>query len=112
MTNSSDRTVEHINRLNGAPLAIRQSFNGSLADLPNLFADSSHRYRELHLRTMDCRVSCPRGLLQLSQIHFLKNYLEYVYRHPRFMATCVYAMYGLLIVSHLLRYLLSFLTGH
>ena len=40
-----------------------------------------------------------------------KNYLEYVYKHPRFMATCVYAMYGLFIVSHLLHHLLSFLTG-
>jgi len=29
-----------------------------------------------------------------------KNYLEYVYKHPRFMATCVCAMYGLLIVSY------------
>ena len=37
-----------------------------------------------------------------------KNYLEYVYKHPRFMATCVYAMYGLFIVSHLLCYLHSF----
>ena len=32
-----------------------------------------------------------------------KNYLEYVYKHPRFMATCVYAVYGLFIVRHLLR---------
>ncbi|KAF9788570.1 amino acid transporter [Thelephora terrestris] len=26
-----------------------------------------------------------------------KNYLEYVYRHPKFLATCVYAMYGVFI---------------
>ncbi|KAF9652380.1 amino acid transporter [Thelephora ganbajun] len=26
-----------------------------------------------------------------------KNYLEYVYRNPRFLATCVYAMYGMFL---------------
>ena len=41
-----------------------------------------------------------------------KNYLEYVYKHPRFMATCVCAMYGLFIVSNLPYHHTSHLTGH
>jgi len=47
------RALECVDRSNGAPLAIRHSFIGSLADLPDPFTDSSHRYRELHLRAKD-----------------------------------------------------------
>ena len=39
-----------------------------------------------------------------------KNYLEYAYKHPRLMATCVYAIYALFLVSYLSRYPLGFLT--
>lgn len=47
------RALECVDRSNGAPLAIRHSFVGSMADLPDPFTDSSHRYRELHLRAKD-----------------------------------------------------------
>ena len=33
-----------------------------------------------------------------------KNYLEYIYKHPRFMVTCVYAANEFFIVSHLSHY--------
>lgn len=48
-----DRTREFVDRSKGAPLAIRQSFIGSLAELPNAFVDPSYRYRELHMRAKD-----------------------------------------------------------
>lgn len=44
-----DRTREFLDRSKGAPLAIRQSFTGSLAELPPAFTCPSYRYRELHL---------------------------------------------------------------
>lgn len=49
----SDRTRVFVDRSKGAPLAIRQSFTTSLAELPSAFTDSSYRYRELHLRAKD-----------------------------------------------------------
>ena len=49
----SDRTRVFVDRSNGAPLAIRQSFTTSLAELPPAFTDSSYRYRELHLRAKE-----------------------------------------------------------
>ena len=48
-----DLTAAFVDRSNGAPLAIRQSFAGSLADLPDAFTDPSYRYRELHLRAKE-----------------------------------------------------------
>lgn len=48
-----DRTGEFVDRSKGAPLAIRQSFTGSLAELPTAFTDPSHRYRELHLHAKE-----------------------------------------------------------
>ena len=48
-----DRTSAFVDRSKGAPLAVRQSFPGSLADLPTAFADPSYRYRELHLRAKE-----------------------------------------------------------
>ena len=48
-----DRTMAFVDRSNGAPLAIRQFFTGSLADLPTAFTDPSYRYRELHLRAKE-----------------------------------------------------------
>jgi hypothetical protein len=29
-----------------------------------------------------------------------KNYLEYIYRRPKFMATCIFAVYTLITASH------------
>ena len=29
-----------------------------------------------------------------------KNYLEYIYRRPRYLMSCVYVFYALLTVSH------------
>ena len=48
-----DRTRVFIDRSKGAPLAVRQSFIGSLAELPNALTDPSYRYRELHLRAKE-----------------------------------------------------------
>jgi len=48
-----DRTRVFVDRSKGAPLAVRQSFIGSLAELPNAFTDPSYRYRELHLRAKE-----------------------------------------------------------
>lgn len=48
-----DRTRVFVDRSKGAPLAIRESFTGSLADLSLAFADPSYRYRELHLRAKE-----------------------------------------------------------
>ena len=48
-----DRTGAFIDLSNGAPLAIRQSFIGSFAELPDALANPSCRYRELHLRAKD-----------------------------------------------------------
>ena len=48
-----DRTKSFVDRSKGAPLAVRQSFIGSLAELPTAFADPSNRFRELHLRAKD-----------------------------------------------------------
>lgn len=50
-TTRPDRTGAFIDRSKGAPLAVRESFTSSLADLPVTFTGSSCRYRELHLRT-------------------------------------------------------------
>lgn len=48
-----DRTGVFVDRSKGAPLAVRQSFIGSLAELPTAFTDPSYRYRELHLRAKE-----------------------------------------------------------
>jgi hypothetical protein len=48
-----DRTAAFVDRSKGAPLAVRESFIGSLAELPTAFADPSYRYRELHLRAKE-----------------------------------------------------------
>lgn len=48
-----DRTRVFVDRSKGAPLAIRESFPGSLAELPLPLADPSYRYRELHLRAKE-----------------------------------------------------------
>ncbi|KAF9652349.1 hypothetical protein BDM02DRAFT_3266414 [Thelephora ganbajun] len=50
---SQDRTRAFVDRSKGAPLAVRQSFIGSLAELPTTFTDPSYRYRELHLRAKE-----------------------------------------------------------
>ena len=31
-----------------------------------------------------------------------KNYLEYIYRRPKFMVTCTFAVYAVLFASHLI----------
>lgn len=48
-----DRSRVFADRSKGAPLAIRESFTGSLAELPLPFTDPSYRYRELHLRAKE-----------------------------------------------------------
>jgi hypothetical protein len=48
-----DRTTAFVDRSKGAPLAVRESFIGSLAELPTAFTDPSYRYRELHLRAKE-----------------------------------------------------------
>jgi len=52
-TTKPDRTRVFVDRSKGAPLAVRQSFIGSLAELPTAFTDPSYRYRELHLRAKE-----------------------------------------------------------
>jgi hypothetical protein len=31
-----------------------------------------------------------------------KNYLEYIYRRPKFMVTCIFGVYTLIMASHLI----------
>ena len=50
---SPDRASVFVDRSKGAPLAVRQSFAGSSAELPAAFTNPSCRYRELHLRAKD-----------------------------------------------------------
>jgi hypothetical protein len=52
-TTIPDRTSVFVDRSKGAPLAVRQSFTGSLAELPTSFTVPSFRYRELHLRAKE-----------------------------------------------------------
>lgn len=49
-TTRLERAAAFVDRSKGAPLAIRESFTGPLAELPVPFKNPSYRYRELHLR--------------------------------------------------------------
>lgn len=50
---SPDRTGGFVDRSKGAPLAVRQLFLGTLAELPVALTDPSYRYREINLRAKD-----------------------------------------------------------
>jgi hypothetical protein len=61
-----DRTGVFVDRSKGAPLAVRETFASSLAELPVDFTDPSCRYRELHLRAKE-------GQLGPNVLHILNS---------------------------------------
>ena len=64
-----DRTSLFADRTKGAPLAVRETFPGSLAELPVSLTGPSFRYRELHLRAKEGQLG-PNVLLALnSPVH-------------------------------------------
>ena len=83
-----DRTKAFVDRSKGAPLAVRESFTGSLAELPLAFTGPSYRYRELHLRAKE-------GQLGPNVLHVLNSpthapvleslVLEVSVGHPEYM---------------------------